>query len=282
MDIKGKKRIGLKSAVKVALKTANRIPRIRLILALIVLTVLLTLFMTNWGSASGLYTYQSVTPNIVLSPSDENAASVVIAPSSAVKAFHSNDFSDSSQVITVTANGMNTSSASLNTYEKTGGVWNLVLTASAFIGRDGLVYDAHRIESDNKTPAGIYGFAYAFGSEPNPGTKLQYRQSDDNSYFDENSGSPNYNRWVETDPGGNSEFMKIPQYKYGLVIDFNPDQTPDKGSGIFLHIRGNYDYTDGCVSLSETNVVSILEWLDSAKKPKILICSQSDLSKYYY
>jgi L,D-peptidoglycan transpeptidase YkuD (ErfK/YbiS/YcfS/YnhG family) len=47
--------------------------------------------------------------------------------------------------------------------------------------------------------------------------------ADNNSYWDENSGSPTYNRWVESNPGGDNEQLKNqPLYKYD-----SPAETPD-------------------------------------------------------
>jgi L,D-peptidoglycan transpeptidase YkuD (ErfK/YbiS/YcfS/YnhG family) len=62
---------------------------------------------------------------------------------------------------------------------------------------------------------------FAFGWAANPGTKLPYRLADNNSYWDENSGSPTYNRWVESNPGGDNEQLKNqPLYKYAMVRIF--------------------------------------------------------------
>jgi L,D-peptidoglycan transpeptidase YkuD (ErfK/YbiS/YcfS/YnhG family) len=45
-----------------------------------------------------------------------------------------------------------------------------------------------------------------------------------------------------------------------------------KGSAIFLHIwSGPNGSTAGCVALDEINLLSILQWLDKAKQPRMLV-----------
>ena len=195
--------------------------------------------------------------------------------------FNGPDFTGSSQVIAVTADDMTKSCGTLNAYERADGVWTPVFSAPVFLGKYGMVHDSQHREGDERTPAGVYGFRYAFGWLPDPGSAMRYILTDDRSYFDENAGSPTYNRMVEGDPGGNTEKMAIPPYRYGAVIDFNHKQVPYRGSGIFLHVRGSSSYTAACVSADFNQVVRILKWLDPAKRPRILICPRSDLAKYY-
>jgi L,D-peptidoglycan transpeptidase YkuD (ErfK/YbiS/YcfS/YnhG family) len=45
-----------------------------------------------------------------------------------------------------------------------------------------------------------------------------------------------------------------------------------KGSAIFLHIWSGPDgSTAGCVALDEANLLTILQWLDKAKQPRMLV-----------
>jgi L,D-peptidoglycan transpeptidase YkuD (ErfK/YbiS/YcfS/YnhG family) len=57
-------------------------------------------------------------------------------------------------------------------------------------------------------------------------------------------------------------------------LDFNWNQQPQKGAGIFIHINPSH-YTDGCVGLDEPQLVKIMRWLDPAKNPKVLIAPMS-------
>jgi L,D-peptidoglycan transpeptidase YkuD (ErfK/YbiS/YcfS/YnhG family) len=196
--------------------------------------------------------------------------------------FYGNEFDGSSQVITVIASSMGTSDAVVNAYQKIGESWEPVFSnLPALIGKNGMVYGDQRIQGTNTTPSGVYGIPFAFGFAPNPGTKLEYRVTDSNSYWDGNSGSATYNRWVEGNPGGDYEQLQTePLYKYAFVLDFNWDQTAGRGAGIFVHLKPHY-YTGGCVGIDEVELVHIMQWLDPAAKPKVVIFQQSDIAKYY-
>lgn len=153
---------------------------------------------------------------------------------------------------------------------------------SAIIGKNGMVADSVRVQDTDTTPAGVYNIRFAFGWADNPGTKLEYRVADDNAYWDENSGTANYNRWVEGNPDGDYEQLKTqPLYKYAMVLDFNWNQTPRKGAGIFIHIKPQH-YTGGCIGIDEGPLLKIMAWVDPLKNPKVLICPQSDFATYYY
>ena len=204
-----------------------------------------------------------------------------VAPPPAPATFHGSVFDGTSQVIVVTANGMNTIVASLSTYQETNGSWNKMLSAAARVGKYGLVYDSRRVEGDLRTPVGVYTLPYAFGTAPNPGVRMPYKPVDAGTYYDGQYGSPTYNDFVEVQPASEYEYMDIGPYQYGVDIGFNLSQTPGKGNAIFLHCSTASGYTAGCVSVSPGNLFSILQWLDPAQNPKILLCPASDLPNYY-
>lgn len=97
----------------------------------------------------------------------------------------------------------------------------------------------------------------------------------ENSYWDSDSNSPTYNLLVAEPPAGDYEVMRRDDhlYKYGLVVQYNMDPAvPKMGSAIFLHLeRKAGAYTAGCVSMSESNMLKILKWLDAEKLPHILM-----------
>jgi L,D-peptidoglycan transpeptidase YkuD (ErfK/YbiS/YcfS/YnhG family) len=93
--------------------------------------------------------------------------------------------------------------------------------------------------------------------------------------------SEDYNKWVKGKPNAASwEKMKRDddQYKYGLVIEYNMHPIiGGKGSAIFLHVWKGGESTVGCVSMPEEMVLKILGWLDPAKKPLIIMGTESEL-----
>jgi L,D-peptidoglycan transpeptidase YkuD (ErfK/YbiS/YcfS/YnhG family) len=51
-----------------------------------------------------------------------------------------------------------------------------------------------------------------------------------------------------------------------------------KGSAIFFHLGLKKPYfTAGCVAIDETNMKSIVDWLDPKKNPSIIMGSLADL-----
>lgn len=202
---------------------------------------------------------------------------------SVAKGFKNAAFNGCSQVLLVKSPSMSSSSAQVSCYEKTDGEWKCVKSDMySIIGGNGMHYGSSRRQNTNTTPAGIYNIMYMFGWGGNPGVKYQFKVPDDNSYWNLNDGSPTYNRWVEGNPGGDNEHLKTePLYKYAMVLDYNYEQQKGKGGAIFIHLNPPH-YTGGCIGLGESNLVSVMRWLDPGKNPKVLTCSESDLSRYYY
>jgi len=62
------------------------------------------------------------------------------------------------------------------------------------------------------------------------------------------------------------------------VIEYNMHPiVKGKGSAIFLHVWKQRGATAGCVAMSEEMVLRILGWLDPAKKPLIIMGTESEL-----
>ena len=123
-----------------------------------------------------------------------------------------------------------TTRAVVRTYQRArpGDRWRLVRgPMPARIGYNG--FSANRHEGDGTTPAGIFGFVYGFGSQPNPGMHgFSYRRLRPDSW---------------------------------AVIDFNyRHPVYKKGSGIFLHQQTGGP-TAGCVSLRPRDLVAVLRWI---------------------
>lgn len=185
------------------------------------------------------------------------------------------------QLILVTSNGFNTSSADIRTFEKNAkGEWVPLLTMKGFIGKYGFTNNMR--EGGASSPVGKYSIGTAFGQIVNPGTKLPYRKITSDDVWVDDPKSKLYNTWQSRSKTKgqwkSAENMTHPLYKYGFVINYNTQRTPYKGSAIFFHIANSY--TLGCTATSEANVIKILKWLDPAKKPVIIQTPISDLHKY--
>ncbi|MEV0134577.1 L,D-transpeptidase family protein [Dactylosporangium sp. NPDC050688] len=185
-------------------------------------------------------------------------------------------------MVIVQAASVSATTASLQAYAKTGGVWRPVLSAmTARIGGNGFSGDKH--EGDKTTPTGVYAFdATMYGIAADPGVRYTYHRIVQDDWWDENSSSPGYNTFHHgADPGGPSEplWQISPQYTYFAVIRYNMPATPGRGSGIFLH-QSNGNPTLGCVSLAQPDLVALLRWLDPAANPRIVLSPTAQLSRY--
>ncbi len=187
------------------------------------------------------------------------------------------------QLILVTTNGYNTSSADIRTFEKNSkGQWVPVITTKGYIGKYGFATAAAMREGGKRSPIGKYSIETAFGRYGNPGTKMPYRKITSDDVWVDDPKSPLYNTWQskkKTKGNWNSaENMNISAYTYGFVINYNTKRVPYKGSAIFFHISSGY--TLGCTGTSRTNVVKILKWLNPKMKPVIIQAPIQELNKY--
>jgi L,D-peptidoglycan transpeptidase YkuD (ErfK/YbiS/YcfS/YnhG family) len=182
------------------------------------------------------------------------------------------------QVITVVAPSWGATRAGLQAWNRTGQGW--VKTGpevSAWLGYAGMTPNAR--EGYNGTPVGSFGLTQAFGNFSDPGTPMPYFQASANDWWDGDSKSPTYNSHqrcaAASCPFHTSESENLHDadwvYGYAVVIDYNMSpMVPGRGSAFFLHVTENKP-TQGCVSIPQPELVRILQWLDPAKHPRIIM-----------
>ncbi len=131
------------------------------------------------------------------------------------------------------------------------GQWSLTYWTYNGYGRNGLSGD--RTLGDKTTPIGSFPLLFAFGTEENPDTAMEYRQIGPRSWWS-GKRDQTFNTWVESEdriPG--EHLADYYQYKYAMAIGFNispPDFT--RGCAIFLHMKSEEEWdTSGCVSVTE-------------------------------
>jgi L,D-peptidoglycan transpeptidase YkuD (ErfK/YbiS/YcfS/YnhG family) len=186
------------------------------------------------------------------------------------------------QVVIVHADRYDTTFATVETYQKSGGAWQLLSAPmTARIGERG--FTDTPTESVPGTPTGVYSFGATFyGNSANPGLHYAYHRLMAGDYWDENVTSPTYNTFVHgTNPGGASEplWQSPTAYSYFAFITYNVPAVPGKGSGIFLH-QSLGKFTAGCVALPRDDLLRVLTWLDPAADPRIVIAPDSVLGRY--
>jgi hypothetical protein len=210
----------------------------------------------------------------------------------------------STQIIVVTTSDWNMVDGRLRRYER--GTeheeWHPVgEPISIVIGRNGLAWgigivptddvqvrsaaDPVKREGDGKSPAGVFALGTAFGyaSEPLRGLKMPYLNLTPSIECVDDSGSKHYNRIVDRSvlaPDWNSsEHMRNAgeAYRWGVVVDHNgtvagDTNPPEPGSGscVFLHIWHRHQGTAGCTAMSQTDLETLLTWLDPARQPLLI------------
>jgi D-alanyl-D-alanine dipeptidase len=133
-------------------------------------------------------------------------------------------------------------------------------------------------EGDNRAPAGIFRLSKAFGYAPARSAgwvKLPYLALSDQIEGIDDPNSRYYNRLVDRSGVAkidwrSSEHMRRDdvRYKWGVVVEHNPERIPGAGSCIFLHVWKNpATLTTGCTAMPESDLVNLLQWLDPARHP---------------
>jgi L,D-peptidoglycan transpeptidase YkuD (ErfK/YbiS/YcfS/YnhG family) len=191
----------------------------------------------------------------------------------------------SQELIVVTASGVSSTAGTVTAEVRASprARWRAVLGPwPAELGRGGL--SAHRHEGDGTTPLGIFAIGQTlYGNAPRPARLRElYRHLGCGDWWDEDPGSPRYNRFVVVPCGvtpafaGGSEALwtETVAYPYFAVIEFNAHPIRRgrgaPGSGIFLHSSEDAP-TAGCVALHRPQLLSVLRWLVPRQRPVIAI-----------
>ncbi|WP_024448684.1 L,D-transpeptidase family protein [Mycolicibacterium iranicum] len=180
--------------------------------------------------------------------------------------------SSPAQLIVVSAPAQQSPTATLWAYERVGAEWLMVLGPTpADLGSLGVGAPEDDVF---RTPEGRFPLGQAFGRQPNPGTRMPYFQATEADWWDEDVDSPTYNTHVHADEIASEDAENLydsgPIYDYAVVIDHNPGRIPGRSAGFFLHVSDG-DPTWGCVAIGRDQMRSVLQWLDPAARPEIVI-----------
>ena len=220
----------------------------------------------------------------------------------AVPAYHPSRLShvgDAGQVVVVTSKGWGSTYAVLRAYRQdSSGHWQLRFGPwTARVGWNGMARAAERRQNSGTTPAGTFRMLSAFGSATDPGTGLKYRRFDNNDWWVYDPRDPQTYNVLQPFRSGRAAWRRGwaehladwagRQYRYGVVLDYNlpsgvhwssrlrqnvATETADtrRGGGIFLHVNGS-GATAGCVSVARDRMRTLLRWLDTSRRPRIVI-----------
>ena len=132
----------------------------------------------------------------------------------------------------------------------------------------------HKHESDGKTPEGIFSLgSTVYGVRSRISSMLGYHHVVCGDWWDEQTGTAQYNQFVHVACGSQSPFggsseplwAITPQYDYFLAIKYNASP-----------IRQGL----GSVAISESSLTQIITWLNPKAHPMIVITTTSELPQW--
>lgn len=192
------------------------------------------------------------------------------------------------QLITVDDASYGSTVAALTLWQRSGGCWSAAYGPwTARVGANG-VSDHHQ-EGDDTTPTGIYGIGpVMYGIAGNPGVRYGYHQLACGDWWDEDPASPTYNTFQHVPCGasppfhGGSEALwtETTAYQHFAVVDYNTAPVvAGAGSGVFIHddLGGP---TAGCVSLPAPELDTLLQWLNPALSPRVVIGTDAEVRRF--
>lgn len=162
-------------------------------------------------------------------------------------------------------------------YEKKDGNWEMTLdTVAVNFGQAGFAPVGEKREGDKRSPTGVFALGPAYGYQKDLDCSIDFIELTDEHYWISDSKSADYNKLVTYLPES-KEVEKMRRkddlYKYGIVIRYNMDKVePHKGSAIFIHVWRQLGMaTLGCISMPEAEMIDLIQWLDPAKQPVIIM-----------
>ncbi len=194
------------------------------------------------------------------------------------------------QLIVVISPEPNSTTATLQRYEKEESWHTVGESVPVTLGRNGLGWESGNTslkrEGDGRSPAGIFEIHATFGYDENPIGTMPYYYADDNLICVDDSNDTRYNQMAllnPNDPPKSYEVMHRADgvYRYGAVIDYNPTQSMGRGSCIFFHLKNAKNTpTSGCTAMDKKPLMEMLRWLDPLKKPRLLQIPVNECEKY--
>jgi len=128
----------------------------------------------------------------------------------------------------------------------------------------------HPREGVPATPLGSFALTHAYGRDSNAEqllTRLPYRQLRPGDGWNTAAGA-GYNRLGHT---GELWAARNTWARAAVLIDYNVDHPrAGAGSGFFVHVAAGGP-TSGCVALPRAAMLHLLNWLDPAARPRIVI-----------
>ena len=198
---------------------------------------------------------------------------------------------DCTQLLVATAPDWNSMTGELRMFERQrGGKWTPQGgTIPVLFGKSGLAWGTgiagqnesglKKKERDGRAPAGVFriGKIYGYDSQLPSGADFPYLQVTTADAWVDDPTHPDYNRHVRIPDPNNppawfeKQKMRHGDFAYRWLIEVRHNSDPPvagDGSAIFFHIRrGATRPTAGCTTMAEDDLVRVIKWLRSNRKP---------------
>ena len=205
------------------------------------------------------------------------------------------------QLVVSIAPGWNSSSGTLELFERAGKSWRAVSPPMPVLyGKNGLAWGRgilkieesglQKVERDKRAPAGIFpiGKIYTFDKSLPAGSDYPFHTITAADAWIDDPLLPNYNRHVVVDPSHpppwfEKQKMRLndPPHRWLVEIRHNADPpVAGAGSAIFFHLRrGRLVPSAGCTVMSLPSLTRIITWLRSAKNPHYVLLTREEYLK---
>lgn len=147
-------------------------------------------------------------------------------------------------------------------------------TYTCAIGRGGFIADKR--EGDGGTPIGVFHLKRVYYRPDKlsaPETMLPVQALTSHNGWCDDPADPNYNQMVALPFDASHEKMWRDDALYDVVVEISHNDDPPipgAGSAVFMHIaKPDYDPTEGCVALTQQDLLAVLK--DASTATKIII-----------
>ena len=137
----------------------------------------------------------------------------------------------------------------------------------------------HKIEGDDKAPAGVFRLDSAFGyAREAPATRMAYLPLSQDIVAVDDPKSRHYNQVIDQSKihqrdWSSAEKMILgdDRYKWGIIVQHNVPPVAGAGSCIFLHVwKDRETATTGCTAMPEAAMLNLIHRLDPARHPLLV------------
>lgn len=202
------------------------------------------------------------------------------------------------QLIVAVAPTWDSTTGTLQRYERDGRTWKAVGEPWAVLfGKNGLAWGAgvrgqeeagrHKAERDGRAPAGLFkiGTIYTYDAALPAGSDYPFHTVNNADAWVDDVTLPDYNKHVVVDPTNPPPWFAKQRmrqgdfaYRWLVEIRHNADPpVPGLGSAIFFHIRrGAQRPTAGCTTMAEENLVALIRWLRADAKPHYALLPRAE------